>query len=60
LLVFLAIGGIGGILPDLEKLWNGFTRGSWHQEGYGIGFYILGFGIMLIIIGLVKSYRCRL
>lgn len=49
----LACGAVGGILPDLEKLWNGWQRGAWHVYGLWIGLGLIG-------AGLAVSLGCRL
>ena len=55
--LLLGLAGLGGIFPDIEKLWNGFQRGGWHS--YIIGFVLLGIGILFILVGLVISYIRR-
>ena len=60
LVVCLTVSSIGGVLPDLERLWTtGFTRGTWHQEGYLIGSIIWGVGVVLVCIGVVLTYLRR-
>ena len=55
----LAIGAVGGIFPDAEKLWNGWQRGAWHNPL--VPFIGIGVSLTLILYGLVKPYlrRCK-
>ena len=55
--LLLGAAGVGGIFPDIQKLWNGFQRGSWHS--YNIPLVLLGISFTLILIGLAVSCRSR-
>ncbi len=50
-LMGLALGGVGGIAPDFEKVFNDWQWGFYHFQGYWVGLGLLFAGLAIAFVG---------